>query len=71
MIAVEANYLYNVAPDEAQLAALAALREIYGVRRLEINAPSRRILIEYDASRLRSGVLRSLLRRTGLDLQEA
>ncbi|HSA93158.1 MAG TPA: hypothetical protein VLE48_09130 [Terriglobales bacterium] len=70
MTAVEVVYRYGLPPTENDLRALSTVREVYGVRRIELDATSRTIRVEYDASRLSAAEISSLLRRAGFDLQE-
>ena len=51
-------------------AALDALRDVYGVRRITFNESERIVRVEFDASRFKEPVVAGLLRRTGLDLSE-
>jgi hypothetical protein len=70
MTAVEVVFRYGLPPTENDLRALSAVREVYGVRRIELDATSRTLRVEYDASRLSVAEVASLLRRAGFDLQE-
>ena len=51
--------------------ALAKMRDVYGVRRMEFSEAAKTVRVEYDASRLTGPVIYELLRRAGLDLGEA
>ena len=70
MTAVDVVFRYGLPPTENDLRALAAVREVYGVRRIELDEQARTIRVEYDASRLSAADVASLLRRAGFDLQE-
>jgi hypothetical protein len=50
--------------------ALANIREVYGVRRVDLDERAKTIHIEYDATRLTEPVVRQLLRRAGLMLTD-
>ena len=70
MTHLEVRYRYATPPREAEMRALDAVREVYGVRVLRLNEPERTILVEYDASRLKEPMVAGLLRRAGMDLLE-
>ncbi len=48
--------------------ALANIREVYGIRRVDLDERAGTIHIEYDATRLSEPVVRQLLRRAGVQL---
>ena len=50
--------------------ALAKVRDVYGVRRMEFNEAEKTVRVEYDASRLSGPVIHQLLRRAGLEIVE-
>ena len=70
MTALEVAFRYGRPPEINEMRALDALREVYGVRRIQLNEADHVIRLEYDASRLKESVVASLLRRAGLDLQD-
>ncbi|HXE90558.1 MAG TPA: hypothetical protein VNK82_06300 [Terriglobales bacterium] len=70
MTAVDVVFRYGLPPTESDLRALAAVREVYGVRSIALDEHARTICVEYDASRLSAADIASLLRRAGFDLQE-
>jgi len=70
MTALEVTYRYGRTPGMNEMRALDALREVYGIRRVRVDEKENVLRVEYDASRLNEGVVASLLRRAGLDLQE-
>jgi len=57
-------------PSEDVLLALAGMREVYGIRRLNFDRAKLTVLVEYDATRLSGAVVANLLRLAGLDLVE-
>ena len=71
MTQLDVLYRYGVPPTEPAVAAIARLREVYGVRKLEFNEAEKTVRIEYDATRLTEPVVHQLLRRAGLDVVEA
>ena len=71
MTQLDVLYRYGAPPSEAATQAIARLREVYGVRKLQFDEAKKTVRIEYDASRLTEPVIHQLLRRAGLDVVEA
>lgn len=70
MTQLDVLYRYGAQPTESAVLAMAKIREVYGVRRMEFNEADKTVRIEYDASRLTEPVIQQLLRRAGLDIVE-
>ncbi len=70
MTQLDVLYRYGVPPTEAATMAIARLREVYSIRRLELRETEKTVRIEYHASRLTEPVIHQLLRRAGLDIVE-
>jgi hypothetical protein len=70
MTQLDVLYRYGAAPTESATLAMAKVREVYGVRRMEVDEVKRTVRVEYDASRLTEPVIHQLLRRAGLDIVE-
>ncbi len=70
MTPVDVLYRYGKQPSEAATLALANLREVYGVRRVEFSEAEKTVRVEYDATRLTEPTIHQLLRRAGLDIVE-
>jgi hypothetical protein len=70
MTTLEVRYRFGATPTEAAIRAMDNVREVYGVRRIQIQAEARTIRVEYDASRLSDAVIVNLLRNAGVDIQE-
>jgi hypothetical protein len=68
MTTVDVVYRYGKNPTEAAALALARVREVYGVRRLEFREAEKTVVVEYDSTRLSEQVIHQLLRRSGLDV---
>lgn len=68
MTTVDVTYRYSTPPREASVLALANIREVYGIRRMDLDERAGTIHIEYDATRLSEPVVRQLLRRAGVQL---
>lgn len=50
--------------------ALGNLREVYGIRRVQVNQEWKTIRVEYDATRLSRPVVQQLLLRAGISVVE-
>ena len=70
MTAIEVAFKYAKQPGPAELRALDAVREVYGIRKLWFNEPETVVRVEYDRTRLNDDTVAALLRRAGLDLLE-
>jgi hypothetical protein len=70
MTQLDVVYRYGAAPSERTLLALCKMRDVYGVRLVELREAEKTVRVEYDASRLTGAVIHQLLRRAGLDLVE-
>jgi hypothetical protein len=70
MTQLEVVYRYGNPPTEAEMRALSALREVYGIRRLKFNTEEKIVRVEFDASRFKEPVIAGLLRGAGLDVKE-
>ena len=70
MTQLEVRYRYQTAPGAAEMRAINAIREVYGIRKIAFDESQRVVRVEYDASRLKEPVVAGLLRRAGLDLLE-
>ena len=68
MTQLDAVYHLAAPPREASALALNSLREVYGIRRVDLYERDQTVRIEYDATRLTDQIVRQLLRRTGLEL---
>ena len=70
MTQLEVLYRYEMHPTEAAMSALGTARQVYGIRRIQIDEEQKTIRVEYDATRLNTAVVAQLLRRTGIDIVE-
>jgi hypothetical protein len=68
MTTVDVVYRYGKVPTEAAVLAIARMREVYGIRRLEFREAEKTVCVEYDSTRLSEEVVHQLLRRGGLDV---
>jgi hypothetical protein len=67
---MEVSYRYPNPPNEAVMRALDSVREVYGIRKMNLNEKERIARVEYDASRLKEPVVANLLRKAGLAIEE-
>ena len=65
MTQLDVTYRYGVPPAESATLALAKVREVYGVRQMQMDEANKTVRVEYDASRLTEPVIHQLLRRAG------
>jgi hypothetical protein len=70
MTNVDVVYRYGAIPTEPAALAIARLREVYGVRCVELREAAKTVRVEYDATRLSEPVIYQLLLRAGLDVVE-
>jgi hypothetical protein len=70
MTQLDVLYRYSVPPTESAVLAMAKIREVYGVRQMELDEANKTVRVEYDATRLTGPVIHQLLRRAGLDIVE-
>lgn len=70
MTQYEVAYRYMGMLDETAMRAMDSVREVYGIRRVNVSETERVIRVEFDASRLKEPVVAGLLRRAGVDLKE-
>jgi len=70
MTYLDVVFRYGTPPGEAELRAIDAMREVYGVRHVLFNAKERTVRVEFDASRLKQDAVAKLLRMAGVDVRE-
>lgn len=70
MTQLEVLYRYESHPTETAMFALGRLREVYGIRRIQVDEALRTIRVEYDATRLSQPTVLQMLRCTGIDVVE-
>jgi hypothetical protein len=70
MTTVEILYRYTTPPTESMTFALAGTRDVYGIRRISIDADNRTLRVEFDATRLNAATVTKLIRTTGLEIAE-
>ena len=70
MTLLEVAYRYGATPGDAEMRALAGVREVYGIRRMRFDSKEHIVRVEFDASRFKEPVIAGLLREAGLDVQE-
>ena len=70
MTQLEVLYRYESHPGETTMNALANVREVYGIRRIQLHPENKTVRVEYDATRLSRPIVLQLLRGTGLAVVE-
>jgi hypothetical protein len=70
MTTVDVVYRFGRVPTEAAVLAIARMREVYGIRRVEFREAEKTVCVEFDSTRLSERVIHQLLRRGGLDVLE-
>ena len=70
MTEIEVAFKHAQKPGPAELRALDAVREVYGIRKIKFHEAESVIRVEYDRTRLNDDSVAALLRRAGLDLTE-
>ena len=70
MTQLEVLYRYEMHPSEAAMAGVGAMRQVYGVRKIQFDEAAKRVRVEYDATRLNPATIAQLLRRSGVDIVE-
>ncbi len=70
MTTVDVVYRYGAVPSEPAVLAITRLREIYGIRRVELRELEKTVCVEFDSTRLNESAVHQLLRRGGLDVIE-
>lgn len=70
MTTVEILFRYSTPPSDSVSQALAAARDVYGIRQLVVDAAARTVRVEFDATRLTAAGVARLMRGAGLDVQE-
>ncbi|HKR32696.1 MAG TPA: hypothetical protein VJT08_19605 [Terriglobales bacterium] len=70
MTQLDVVFRYGTPPGENELRALTYAREVYGIRKIDLDEEQQTVRVEYDATRLNDDVVAGVLRRAGLDLRE-
>ena len=70
MTTVEIVFRYSGRPRETEVFALANAREVYGIRRVSFDTAASTLLVEYDATRLNTAGIETVLERAGIPVTE-
>ena len=70
MTYLEAAYRYQNTLGENELRAVDAMREVYGIQRVQFNEKERTVRVLFDASRMKADTVARLLREAGIDVRE-
>lgn len=70
MTLMDVVFRYGRPPAERCFSAIADLRDVYGIRRVQFDEKESTVRIEYDATRLNDEIVAGLLRHAGIDVGE-
>jgi hypothetical protein len=70
MTYLDVAFNYGAIPGESEMRGIDAMREVYGIRRVQFNAKERTVSVEFDASRMKQDAVAKLLRQAGIDVTE-
>ncbi|MGA2747095.1 MAG: hypothetical protein ABSE44_20530 [Candidatus Sulfotelmatobacter sp.] len=70
MTYLDVAFNYGALPGENELRAIDAMREVYGIRRVQFSAKEHTVRVEFDASRMKQDAVAKLLRQAGIDVRE-
>jgi copper chaperone CopZ len=70
MTYLDVVFHYSAVAGENELRAIASMREVYGIQRVQLNEKERTVRVEFDASRLKLEAVARLLRQAGMDVGE-
>lgn len=70
MTTVDALYTFAAMPPESSIIAINGIRDVYGIRSVQLDERAKTIRVEFDATRFSEPVVRQLLRRAGLNILE-
>lgn len=70
MTQLDVLYRYEGHPTETAMFALGNMREVYGIRRIQLDEEWNTLRVEYDATRLTKPIVFQLLRGAGFQVVE-
>jgi hypothetical protein len=70
MTTVEILFRYAAPPNESVAFALSGIRDVYGIRKVSLDATGRTVRVEFDATRLTPAGVSKLIRMSGLEIAE-
>ena len=70
MTTVDVEFRYEGEPGASVAAALAHVKDVYGIRRLSVDRAAHQVRVEYDATRLNGPTVAGLLKGAGLAIVE-
>jgi hypothetical protein len=70
MTYLDVVFHYSAVVGENELRAIDRMREVYGIRQVQLNEKQRTVRVELDASRLKLEAVARLLRQAGVDVGE-
>ena len=69
MTKVQIRFRLEKPPDDRTMEQIAAAHSIYGIMRIQPVLPSLEIVVDYDASRLKTEDVGAVLRRGGIPVE--
>jgi copper chaperone CopZ len=70
MTTVEILFRYTAPPNESVAFAISGIRDVYGIRKVSLDAAARTVRVEFDATRLTPASVSKLIRTSGLEVAE-
>ena len=70
MTYLEVVFNCGALPGETELRSIDAMREVYGIQRVQFNGKERTVRVLFDASRMKQDAVAKLLRSAGIDVRE-
>jgi hypothetical protein len=70
MTYLDVVFNYGSLPGENELRAIDGMREVYGIQRVRFNEKAKTVLVQFDASRMKTDAVLKLLRQAGIDILE-
>ncbi len=70
MTTTDVAFRYGRVPGMAEMRAISAMTEVYGVRKVSFDEAANTVRVEFDASRLNEENVAALLRSAGVDVTE-
>ena len=66
MTKVQIHFQLETPLDDAMAMRLSDVNSVYGIDRIQVEPSLKRIMVEYDASRLKAGEVQSVLEGLGI-----
>lgn len=70
MTLLQANFVYDRQIGEREAHSLSGIRDVYGIWAVKLDEKNRKIIVDYDASRLQESDIAFMLRNAGISLED-